>query len=141
MAKNFAEARVFFALEVLFSRVGIDIADLVDIYTKPGKMVKAKRDLKVGQLRAVPEAPSVKTLAGDKADQPLPSNCALAIIADDGQESAGRKVVLVGSVAADSVALFLCFGRTTDPAEANLQFCILHDPIDRGCRRRHFGDA
>ena len=119
VAKHCLEARVFFAVEVLAALVGTNIADLVDIFVKPSRQVRAKTDLAVGELRAIPEAIGVKTLLGVKPDHETPMICAEAFLGSE-LHASDRKILLVGSASSESVSPYWCFERTATPSQVNM---------------------
>ena len=116
----FAQARVLFALEILSSLVGSNIEELVDIFLKPSRQVRAKKDLAIGELRAVPEALSVKFAEGTQAEAfQGRGSCAEAFLGGE-MPGQGRKIFLCGSVSSESVCPYWCFERTAEASEVNL---------------------
>ena len=114
--RQFAQARVFFALQVLSSLVGSNIEELVDIFLKPSRQVRASTDLAIGALCAVPEAASVKYLEATHKEAGLSAE---AFLSEELPEK-GRKILLYGSTSNESVSPFWCFGRTAEAGEVNL---------------------
>ena len=113
---RFTMSRVLFALEVLADSVGNSVEELVEIYEKPSRSVRAKRDLGVGELIALPETIVVKVL--DVKDE-MPSG-AVRVFLPQEPWSFERRIVLLGSNTGDSVCPYWAFERTPNQHEANM---------------------
>ena len=114
--RQFAQARVLWALQVLSTLVGSNIEELVEIFLKPSRHVRASKDLAIGALCAVPEAASVKWVDATHSES---GSSAEAFLAEELPEK-GRKILLYGSTSNESVSPFWCFGRTAEAGGGNL---------------------
>ena len=99
--------------------MGTDIEELVEIFVKPSRSVRAKKALAIGELVALPEAVGVKILDRLGPAEEVPAGHAEVFLSGE-PEGVRRRVLLTGSTSSDSVCPFWCFERTTDSREVNM---------------------
>ena len=115
--QQFAIARAMCALEVLTESVGTSVAELVEIFEKPTKAVKAKRDLAIGELVALPEAAGIKSVGGGAE---VPSGAVEVLLDRASGDDGGHRIFFTGSTSSDSVCPYWVFERTLDDREVNM---------------------
>ena len=119
-ADTFMKARVWFALYSLIFSAGRDVADLVDIFLKPVKSVRARKDLASGDLVLLPEAVSIKLLNGEAADDEALKTASAEVFLEGGQEEFASRIFVQGSASGEVLSPYWCLQQADRSDEVNM---------------------
>ena len=103
-AKNFAQARVWLALENAAKQPAPDLASAIDVFIKPSKSLRAKRNMAAGELVLWPEAAALKVLAGFHAEEEAKKATAVEVFLERSPLGFADRMFLCGSTTGESVA-------------------------------------
>ena len=121
VTEAFVRGRVWCALEALVHRVGLGVDTMVELYTRPRKLVKTTISIAQGRLVLVPEATSLKILDKDALSPESSAPSGLwEVVVENPPAGFGSRVFLAGG-GNDSVSAFWSVEMVDKEEEANME--------------------
>ena len=132
-AESIMKGRAMFALDILMSGTGLDVADSVEVLTKPEKAVRAIRAVSTGQLVLLPESTKCVCLYGQAATVEAEKQGSVEVFYTTEPTGFEGRLFLVGCSTAEQIAPRWLLGKATRPEEVNMVTLMYRVQVCGGC--------